>query len=299
MTKWKHFPLGLRTLKTALAITLSVALVRLFVTDTLSVFYAAFGSLIAMERTVSGSLKQALSQLIGVVAGTVLGSAALLLFPEGTPTLAAGAGALLLLLLCNVLKLNFVSSFSCIIFLSACLTPSDNVLRDSLFRLRDTAVGIAVALAVNALIVPYNNRARIRTLLTQVRLEIPRHVESIVLHERFPSLAPTVELLRRVDNELKLYHNQRFFHHRHDDEAALRGCRQLAGRMLEELEAICGMDTLGDLSLQNAAAMRALGMDVPEGGIHGRKCAPEDTVVMNYHLEKLLTACNYLTSLME
>ena len=45
--------------------------------------------------------------------------------------------------------------------------------------------------------------------------------------------------------------------------------------------------------------MRALGMDVPEGGIHGRKCAPEDTVVMNYHLEKLLTACNYLTSLME
>ena len=51
MTKWKHFPLGLRTLKTALAITLSVALVRLFVTDTLSVFYAAFGSLIAMERT--------------------------------------------------------------------------------------------------------------------------------------------------------------------------------------------------------------------------------------------------------
>lgn len=299
MTKWKHFPLGLRTLKTALAITLSVALVRLFVTDTLSVFYAAFGSLIAMERTVSGSLKQALSQLIGVVAGTVLGSAALLLFPEGTPALAAGAGALLLLLLCNVLKLNFVSSFSCIIFLSACLTPSDNVLRDSLFRLRDTAVGIAVALAVNALIVPYNNRARIRTLLTQVRLEIPRHVESIVLHERFPSLAPTVELLRRVDNELKLYHNQRFFHHRHDDEAALRGCRQLAGRMLEELEAICGMDTLGDLSPQNTAAMRALGMDVPEGGIHGRKCAPEDTVVMNYHLEKLLTACNYLTFLME
>ena len=289
MTKWKHFPLGLRTLKTALAITLSVALVRLFVTDTLSVFYAAFGSLIAMERTVSGSLKQALSQLIGVVARTVL----------GTPALAAGAGALLLLLLCNVLKLNFVSSFSCIIFLSACLTPSDNVLRDSLFRLRDTAVGIAVALAVNALIVPYNNRTRIRTLLAQVRLEIPRHVESIVLHERFPSLAPTVELLRRIDNELKLYHNQRFFHRRHDDEAALRGCRQLGGRMLEELEAICGMDTLGDLSPQNAAAMRALGMDVPEGGIHGRKCAPEDTVVMNYHLEKLLTACNYLTSLME
>ena len=30
MTKWKRFPLGLRMLKTAAAITLSVFLVRLF-----------------------------------------------------------------------------------------------------------------------------------------------------------------------------------------------------------------------------------------------------------------------------
>ena len=112
MTRWKHFPLGLRTLKTGIAVTLAVLLVRLFVTDELSVFYAAFGALIAMERTFSGSLKQALSQLIGVVAGTVLGSVMLLLFPQATPAWAAGIGVvLLLLLLCNVLKLNFVASF--------------------------------------------------------------------------------------------------------------------------------------------------------------------------------------------
>lgn len=211
MTRWKHFPLGLRTLKTGIAVTLAVLLVRLFVTDELSVFYAAFGALIAMERTFSGSLKQALSQLIGVVAGTVLGSVMLLLFPQATPAWAAGIGVvLLLLLLCNVLKLNFVASFSCIIFLSASLTPTGNVLRDSLFRLRDTAAGIAVALVVNAVIVPYNNKARIRSLLTQLRAQIPQQVESIVIFERFPDLRPNVELLRRIDHELQLYHNQRF-----------------------------------------------------------------------------------------
>lgn len=300
MTRWKHFPLGLRTLKTGIAVTLAVLLVRLFVTDELSVFYAAFGALIAMERTFSGSLKQALSQLIGVVAGTILGLVMLLLFPQATPAWAAGIGVvLLLLLLCNVLKLNFVASFSCIIFLSASLTPTGNVLRDSLFRLRDTAAGIAVALVVNAVIVPYNNKVRIRSLLTQLRAQIPQQVESIVIFERFPDLKPNVELLRRIDRELQLYHNQRFFHRRHDEEAALRGCRQLAGRMVEELEAICGMDTLGDLSTENAETMRTLGMALPEAGIAGRKCTRHDTIVMNYHLEKLLSACRYLAELME
>ena len=223
----------------------------------------------------------------------------LLLFPQATPAWAAGIGVVLLLLLCNVLKLNFVASFSCIIFLSASLTPTDNVLRDSLFRLRDTAAGIAVALVVNAVIVPYNNKARIRSLLTQLRAQIPQQVESIVISERFPDLQPNVELLRRIDRELQLYHNQRFFHRRHDEEAALRGCRQLAGRMVEELEAICGMDTLGDLSTENAETMRTLGMAIPEAGIAGRKCTRHDTIVMNYHLEKLLSACRYLAELME
>lgn len=298
MTRWKHFPLGLRTIKTGIAVTLAVLLVRLFVTDSLSVFYAAFGALIAMERTFSGSLKQALSQLIGVVAGTILGSVSLLLFPQATPAWAVGAGVVLLLLLCNVLKLNFVASFSCIIFLSACLTPTDHVLRDSLFRLRDTAVGIAVALVINAALVPYNNTSRIRALLTQLRVQIPQQVERIVIHEHFPDLQPTVELLRRLDRELKLYHNQRFFHRRNDEEAALRGCRQLAGRMVEELEAICGMDSLGDLSTENAETMRTLGLEIPEAGIAGRKCTRHDTIVMNYHLDKLLAACGYLTELM-
>ena len=299
MTKWKRFPLGLRMLKTAAAITLSVFLVRLFANEPLSVFYAAFGALVAMEPTFSGSLMQGLTQLVGVAAGTVLGSVSLLLFPGLTPAWAVGLGVLLLLLLCNTLKLNFVSSFSCIIFLSACLTPTDNILGDSLFRLRDTSVGIAIALAVNAAIRPYNNKKRILFLLRQVQAMIPNHVESIILSEHLPDVQPAVELLRRIDRELKLYHSQHFFHRRQDEEAPLRGCRQLAGRMVEELEAICGMDSLGDLCMENAEAMRELGMSIPEAGIAGRKCTRHDTIVMNYHLEKLLAAYRFLAELIQ
>ena len=298
-TKTKFHLFGLRVLKTALAVTLSVMLVRQFVTDSLSVFYAAFGALIAMDTTCSKSLMQGLTQLVGVLAGTVFGYVSVLLFPGATPAWLAGLGVLLLIVLCISMKLPFTASLSCIIFLSACLTPTDDILRDSLFRLRDTSVGVGIALVVNAAIRPYNNKKRILSLLTQLRELLPKELEKIVVQEQFPDLQPCVELLRRLDRELTLYHSQRFFHRKNDEEAPLRGCYRLAERMLQELEAICGMDSLGDLAMENAAVMQELGMELPEAGIPARKCTRHDTIVMNYHLEKLLTAYQYLGELMQ
>lgn len=299
MLRWKHISLGTRVVKTAIAVTLSVFLIRFFATDDLSVFYAGFGALIAMDTTFSNSLRQGLTQLIGVLAGTVMGYLSVLLFPSMTPAWMAGLGVLLLIVLCNALKLSFSASLSCIIFLSACLTPTDDIVRDSLFRLRDSSLGIGIALVVNALIRPYNNKKRILALLERLRAQIPGDIEQIVVKEQFPDLQESVAILRQLDRELNLYHSQHFFHRKHDDEALLRGCYQLAQRMLQEMEAICGMDCLGDLAMENAAVMQELGMELPEAGLPGRKCTRHDTIVMNYHLDKLLSAYQYLGELMK
>lgn len=299
MLRWKHISLGTRVVKTAIAVTLSVFLIRFFTTDDLSVFYAAFGALIAMDTTFSNSLRQGLTQLIGVLAGTVMGYLSVLLFPSMTPAWMAGLGVLLLIVLCNALKLSFSASLSCIIFLSACLTPTDDIVRDSLFRLRDSSLGIGIALAVNALIQPYNNKKRILALLGALRAQIPGEIEQIVVREQFPDLQESIALLRRLDRELSLYHSQHFFHRKHDDEALLRGCYQLAQRMLQEMEAICGMDCLGDLAMENAAVMQELGMELPEAGLPERKCTRHDTIVMNYHLDKLLSSYQYLGEMMK
>ena len=299
MLRWKHISLGTRVVKTAIAVTLSVFLIRFFATDDLSVFYAGFGALIAMDTTFSNSLRQGLTQLIGVLAGTVMGYLSVLLFPSMTPAWMAGLGVLLLIVLCNALKLSFSASLSCIIFLSACLTPTDDIVRDSLFRLRDSSLGIGIALVVNALIRPYNNKKRILALLGRLRAQIPGDIEQIVVKEQFPDLQESVAILRQLDRELNLYHSQHFFHRKHDDEALLRGCYQLAQRMLQEMEAICGMDCLGDLAMENAAVMQELGMELPEAGLPERKCTRHDTIVMNYHLDKLLSAYQYLGEIMK
>ncbi len=295
----KRIPFGPRMLKTAVAVILAVLLIRLFDTEPLSVFYAAFGALIAMDTTFSKSLMQGLTQLIAVLAGTVFGYLSVLLFPELTPAWVVGLGVLLLIFLCHSLNLSFTISLSCIVFLSACLTPTDNLLHDSFLRLRDTSVGVGIALLVNITIRPYNNKKRILSLLGSLRDQIPKDVEQLVVFEQYPDLTEHIALIRRLDRELELYHSQHFFHRKHDEEALLRGCHQLAQRMIQELEAIRGMDTLGDLASENEETMRALGLRVPKEGIQNRKCTRRDTIVMNYHLDKLFAAYHYLGELMD
>lgn len=286
---------GPRILKTALAVALSVLLARLLTQEPLSLFYAAFGALIAMETTVSRALRQGLTQLVGVACGTLLGYASVLLFPPPAPFWVIGLGVFLLLFLLNALRLNFSASLACVIFLSSCVIPTENVVNDSARRLLCTAIGLVTALVVNVCIRPYNNRRRILSLLEQIRRSVPEAVAAVVVRECIPDVQPLVTLLRSLDRELELYHSQRFFR-RQDDEAVLFGCCQLAQRMVQELEAVCGMDSLGELSEENTERLKSLGV-VPTAAAP-RRCDPNDTIVMNYHLEKLLAACDYLGELM-
>lgn len=296
----KNLHLGLRTIKTALSVTLAVLIVRLYSDNTSSIFYAAMGASVGMDITVTRSLRQGLTQLVSVFCGTIAGFLSLYFFPA-MPAWVVGAGVLLLILVCNALKISFSISLSCIVFLSAALTasPEDNLWLDALLRMRNTTVGVLIALLVNITIRPYNNKPRIISALRRNQTLIISLLESVVVHERYPELQPAVELLRQIDAELKLYHAQRLFHKKNNDEAVLQGCCQLCERMLQELEAICGMDSLGDLALENASQMQTLGLQLPEAGLSNRKCTRHDTIVMNYHIEKLLAAHQYMDELLE
>ncbi len=291
----KHSPFGFRTVKTALSVAVSVLLVRLFSSEADAMFYAALGGLVAMDTTLSRSVRQGLTQFLGVLFGTVVGYYTHLFLPQ-VPFWSVGLGVLLLILLCNGMKISYSISLSCIVFLSACSYGSDNLLHDAFVRIVYTALGLLVALIINTTIRPYNNKNRIVKLLQEMQSKFPSLLEQILIRECFPDTQPLIVQLRRIDNEIDLYHAQRIFHRKQDAEALLCGCRQLAERMLAELEVICGMDTLGDIAQDNVQKLEALGLKV--SALPPRKCTRRDTIVMNYHLEKLLLAYEYLDDLL-
>ncbi len=297
----KHLPFGLRTLKTGLSVTLALLIVGLYTDNNDAMFYAALGALVAMDTTFDRSVQQGITQLLSVLFGTLIGYAVLFVFHASIPAWCVGFGILVLILLCNLLKYPHTITLSCIVFLSACMynSHSSDLLRDAVLRVLNTSVGLATALLVNVTIRPYNNKSRILSTLNKLRRRIPQDLELIVVREQFPENQPYIALIRAIERELAMYHAQRFFHRKNDDEALLTGCLQLAERMVQELEAICGMDCLGDLASDNEARLRALNIELPEKGIASRKCTRRDTIVMNYHLDKLLSAYDYLGELMD
>jgi uncharacterized membrane protein YgaE (UPF0421/DUF939 family) len=197
-----------------------------------------------------------------------------------------------LILLCNGFKISYSISLSCIVFLSACSYGADDLLADATLRIVYTAVGLGVALVINTCFRPYNNKNRIIRLLKELLNQFPPLLEQVVIREHFPDTQHLIVLLRKIDNEIDLYRSQHYFHRKQDAEALVCGCRQLGERMVAELEVICGMDTMGDLASDNAEKLENLG--IPVCHLKPRKCTRRDTIVMNYHLEKLLLAYEYL-----
>ncbi len=294
----KYFLFGPRVLKTALSVTIAVLLSRLITDNADAVFFAAFGAMLGIERSISAALRQGLTQVVSVVCGTVLGYGAALLFPNSTPAILVGVGILVVIVLCNRLKINYAIILSSLVFLSATLTPSDDLLGDSILRVVFTAGGILIALLINIVIRPYSNKRRIVQLLRELQGKLLKQAEQIVVMERFPDLSGDLVLVRSLDQELILYHEQRFFRKK-NDEALLNGCNQLVQRMMQELEAICGMDCLGDIALENRAILEQLGLKIPAERLLPRKCTRRDTIVMNYHLEKFLAGYRYLNELLD
>lgn len=285
--------LGLRTLKTALAVTLALFAAEL-AHSTMPIF-SAIGAISAMSRTLGDAITACLTQLAGCVCGCVIGCLFLLLFPQMAPPL-IGLGIVLVILVGLRLKIQFAIPLSCIVFVCICLNQTGGPFSYAASRFLDTSLGLVIALAVNMLIKPYNNRAQIANMITHFVQTIPDFLHERVLLGHYPDLAPLRRSLKRLDEEMQLYERQTFPHKalRREIGVYLRGCQQLAERMFDELSALCQMDSPGAPDEAALRRLEALGiadeaaLTIPAGGKR------EEDVVLAYHLKNLLDAYGFL-----
>lgn len=289
---------GLRTVKTALAVTLALTAAGL-VHSTMPIF-SAIGAISAMSRTLGDALTACLTQLAGCVCGCVIGGLFLLMFPNMVPPL-IGVGIVLVILLGIRLKIQFAIPLSCIVFVCICLNQNGGPLFYAASRFLDTSLGLVIALAVNMLIKPYNNRAQIVKMFTHFVQTFPDYLHERVLLGHYPDLTALRRSLRRLEEEIALYERQTFPHRkmRHEIGIYLRGCQQLAERMYDELSTLCQMDSpgapdenavrrLAEMGIEDERALR-----IPPGGRR------EEDIVLDYHLDNLLNAYQFLCEMNE
>ncbi|MCI8526549.1 MAG: hypothetical protein HFF17_11700 [Oscillospiraceae bacterium] len=290
-----HLHIGLRVFKTALAVTISLWIAQGM--QAYSPIFAGLGAMIGMGRTLRDALRDARTQVVGLLLGALV-SVGLLLIDPAPPVWLTGLGMLAIMALCSALRLYYALSLASVIVLSVCVSTSGDAIAALGFRLLDTAVGLAVGLAVNMLIRPYNNRRQIEELLYDIADCVPSALEQRILRDLYPDLSRCEKLLQTAGTELEIYRCQYFrrraAHAR--NVAHLEGLAQLAERIHQNLGVIAAMEPVGVPTAENRIRLRDLGLDVPAAFSR----APSETVdtVTNYHLEKVLDAYQYLLDLL-
>ncbi len=283
--------IGLRTVKTAIAVTLSLWFVSL--RGSPAPIFAAIGAISAMSRTLGDAFRTCITQFFGIALGAVFGTVFVNVF-AGFRYIGVGLGMVGLILLCVQLKLQFAVALACMVFVAICLSPPQEAVMYSVNRLIDTSIGLATALLVNVLIKPYNNRARIDGLIKGFLELVPAYVEDFVINGRYPDLEPLEKHLGNLGWEIGVFETQYISRqHDHDEQVAfLRGLEQLAQTVVKEFSTLVSMDERSVLSAGNADCLGILGLEVPEG--LPQPIRTQADAVGNYHLANLIQAYQYL-----
>ncbi|MFQ9126682.1 MAG: FUSC family protein [Butyricicoccaceae bacterium] len=233
--------------KTALSVGIALAVAQIL-GSSLPIF-AAIGAISVMSRTWSDSLKES-SRL--PVLFSIPDRMRFVLWLPWRPQffLWMAVGTLCVITLCIALRLNFAIPLASIVFADVCLYTGGDAVVYGFHRFTDTMVGLAVALVVNIVIRPYNNRQKILNMMYELQKQFLPLLEAC--DAPLPgSCAAAQQKWRSWTMNCVFFEKQpvALFHHtvrvsaRRQEAAYLRGCQQLLDKMGGELAALCNMDS--------------------------------------------------------
>ena len=281
-------PIGLRTVKTAVAVIIAMLVVDLLGTTDSKLIFAMLGAMAAVQPTFKESVEAFLSQIIGVIFGAIAGI--LLLALRMPPLVTTGIGIILVITLYNILRIRYSPSLPCFILVMLCTTPDVQPLMYALGRIWDTAIGLAIGMLVNMLIFPYDNSRQIRKTAESLDVTLLAFLEDMFDGDEF--LPDVAEMTRQIDtmaHQLKTFSAQKLptrLRRQKEELEKYRLCEQKARKLLAHMEVLCSVASVGQLTKDNYDKLVACGADIRDTRV--TETVTEIDIVTNYHLSRIL-----------
>lgn len=292
-------PIGLRTVKTAVAVLIAMVLVDRLGTSSSKLIFAMLGALNAMQPTFNESIESCLTQIVGVFLGAVAGW--LLMLTGLHPILASCIGIIFVLILYNGLKIRYSAGLACIIVVSMCLDGETRPFTYALTRIWDTAIGLTVGMAVNTLIFPYDNSRRIRSLIRSLDEDVLRFLEEIFDGDE---VLPDPESLRRklrdMEDQLAIFSNQKLLLHLRRQKKDLERyhlCGEKARELTARLQILSLAGKPGRLNDENRQKLKHCGANIRDR--RPLKNPQERDTVTNYHVRQILRLREEMLQILE
>ena len=284
-----HFPIGLRTIKTAAAVILSMMIVDSYGATTSKIIFAMLGAMAAVQPTFTESLESCLTQIVGVLFGAVVG--VLLMALRLPPLVATGIGIVLTITAYNALRIRYSPSIACLIVVTLCTSEGIAPFTYAVTRIWDTAIGLGVGMAINTLVFPYDNSKQIQSLVESLDQELIRFLEN--LFDGGDMIPDNAAMTRKIDDmarQLRIFSNQRLvlrLKRQRQQLERFRLCEGMARELLARMEVLSHAGRPGRLNDENRQRLKSCGADIRDTRAY--KNPQERDIVTNYHIRQILT----------
>ena len=280
--------IGLRTVKTAVAVVAAMLVVELYGATTSKLIFAMLGAMSTIMPSFKESLEACISQVIGVVFGALMG--VLLLYLPISGLVACGIGIILVITLYNTLGIHYSPSLPCMIVVMLCTTPDIQPFTYAVGRIWDTAIGLAIGMAVNSLVFPYDNSSQIRATVESLDHEVIRFLEDMFDgDEELPDAAEMTATINAMARQLKTFSNQKLLMRLKRQQQEIENfkiCEVKARELLARMEVLSHMGRPGRLDEENRRRLAACGADIQD--MRPLDSVMERDVVTNYHIRQIL-----------
>lgn len=296
---YKKIHIGRRTIKTAVAVIISMLIVSAYGATTSKMIFAMLGAMGAMENSFQKSLEACLTQIVGMIFGVIAG--VILLSLPINWLVCVGIGIVFIITLYNVFQIRFSPSLPCLIIVTLCTTPDIQPFTYALGRLWDTAIGLGVGMLINVLIFPYDNSLQIHRTLEYLEKEVIAFLENMFDGDKeYPDTIQMTKSIDEMGSQLGIYSKQWLPFKEKSIQYKLvifQNCQLKARQLLAQMEVLCRMEQPGCLNEENKQWLKACGAEVKDRRVMIE--GEENDVITNYHVKQILTLRQELIEMLE
>lgn len=280
--------IGPRTLKTALAVTLSIIVVYFYGSSTSNLIFATIGALSAMGTTFKESLISCISQIAGVIFGVIAG--VLLLSLHMPPLLASGIGIIVVITFYNLLHLKFSPTLACIVVVTISNLTGTTPFIYAMERIWDTAIGLAIGMLINLFIFPYDNSKQILGTIHRLDTELILYLEDMFDGDQnLPNVNKMVTSFDEIERGLKILSDQKLLYRRkkqRNDLSSFLDCEEKARQLVIHLEILSELPFPGVLNPYNRERLERNGAKIKDQRVLSDPS--ELDIVTNFHVSQVL-----------
>jgi|GEM_PF-1233560 len=281
--KNKNMKIGMRTIKTGLAVSLSVFLAESFGLN--SPLFVGIGAISTMQSSVSESFSMGKNRILGTIIGAFVAVIMSYVLPSNIFIL--GIGIVLVIHMLNLLGWKKSINLSVIVFVAVFLNHDEAMIPYAIHRVFDTFVGIMVGVLINYFIAAPNHDKLFRSIVIpmiqqgkELTYDIVIGKKKIELNNFKEQLTEVIKLQELMESETKL---------KVVNKNDLSNSMNLSNRLIQidnDLSSLVMMNYIATITPANLSAMEDLYM------IHTfweeRSVLNQEDIIFNYHLQRLI-----------